>query len=93
MKTSRSVQFGVFVSSLIVASQCTGAQQKPTVPAPPTVQKAHETAAELQQLVAPIALYPDALVADVLAAAGYPALVQTWQQPLTVSPGIRAQKR
>jgi uncharacterized protein DUF3300 len=37
---------------------------------PPPVQ---QTPQELQQLVAPIALYPDALVAQILAAATYPA--------------------
>jgi hypothetical protein len=38
----------------------------------PPVQEAPETPAQLQQLVAPIALYADALVAQVLAAATYP---------------------
>lgn len=36
------------------------------------VQSAPETPEQLQQLVAPIALYPDALVAQILAAATYP---------------------
>jgi uncharacterized membrane protein YgcG len=36
------------------------------------VQSAKQTPAQLQQLVAPIALYPDALVAQILAAATYP---------------------
>src|SRR3989441_3869686 len=48
-------------------------------PAPP----AQQSPQELQQLVAPIALYPDALVAQVLAASTYPAeIVQTdrWMQ-------------
>ena len=36
------------------------------------VQAAHQTPEQLQQLVAPIALYPDALVAQILAAATYP---------------------
>ena len=39
---------------------------------PPAVQPAQVTAEQLQQLVAPIALYPDELVAQVLAAATYP---------------------
>ena len=34
-----------------------------------------ETSEQLQQLVAPIALYPDALVAQILAAATYPTQV------------------
>src|SRR5207248_7163520 len=46
----------------------------------PTVQQSPE---ELQQLVAPIALYPDALVAQILAAATYPTEVveaERWMQ-------------
>jgi len=37
-----------------------------------TAQPAQQTPAELQQLVAPFALYPDALVAQILAASTYP---------------------
>ena len=36
-------------------------------------QAAQQTPEELQQLAAPIALYPDALVAQILAASTYPA--------------------
>jgi uncharacterized protein DUF3300 len=39
---------------------------------PPPVQAAQQTPEQLQQLVAPIALYPDALVGQILAAATYP---------------------
>jgi hypothetical protein len=39
------------------------------------VQAAQPTPAQLQQLVAPIALYPDALIAQILAAATYPEQV------------------
>ena len=38
----------------------------------PQVQAAHQTPEQLQQLVAPIALYPDSLVAQILAASTYP---------------------
>jgi hypothetical protein len=44
-------------------------QSKEQAQAPP----AQQSAEELQQLVAPIALYPDALVAQILAASTYPA--------------------
>jgi hypothetical protein len=40
--------------------------------AQPPVQAAQQTPERLQQLAAPIALYPDALVAQILAAATYP---------------------
>src|SRR5260370_30698392 len=48
-------------------------------PAPPVKQSPQE----LQQLVAPIALYPDALVAQVLAASTYPTQIveaERWMQ-------------
>jgi uncharacterized membrane protein YgcG len=49
---------------------------EPFAPAAPDVaQSAVQSPGELDQLVAPIALYPDALVAQVLAAATYPAEV------------------
>jgi hypothetical protein len=45
-------------------------QADPISPSPP--QAAQESPEQLQQLVAPIALYPDALIAQILAAATYP---------------------
>lgn len=48
-----------------------------------TNEPAPKTAEELQALVAPIALYPDALVAQILSAATFPdqvALAQNWVQ-------------
>ncbi len=51
-------------------------EQSPASPAKPSPK-------ELQQLVAPIALYPDALVAQILAAATYPTQVveaERWMQ-------------
>ena len=51
-------------------------EKSPTPPAQPSAQ-------ELQQLVAPIALYPDALVAQILAASTYPTQIveaDRWMQ-------------
>ena len=51
--------------------------------APPATQSAPLAAAALQQLVAPIALYPDALVAQILAASTYPSEIveaDRWRQ-------------
>jgi uncharacterized membrane protein YgcG len=48
-----------------------------------TTQPSQQTAAELQQLVAPFALYPDALVAQILAASTYPTQIveaERWLQ-------------
>ena len=42
---------------------------------PSATQPAPETLTQLQQLVAPIALYPDELVAQILAASTYPAQI------------------
>jgi hypothetical protein len=53
---------------------------------PPPPQATQQTAEQLQQLVAPIALYPDALVAQILAAATYPAQIveaDRWMQQHT----------
>jgi hypothetical protein len=52
-------------------------------PAPAPTTPAQQTPQELQQLVAPIALYPDALVAQILAASTYPAEIveaDRWMQ-------------
>jgi hypothetical protein len=58
--------------------------------APPPPQAAKQTPEQLQQLIAPIALYPDALVAQILAAATYPAEVveaDRWMQQNSGSKG------
>jgi hypothetical protein len=64
----------LFLSCCLVLVTAPGgfaAQPDQSVP-PPPVQAAQQTPEQLQQLVAPIALYPDALVAQILAAATYP---------------------
>src|SRR5437016_12196825 len=68
------VQFTVQAGSYTSASQ---SGQQPQGPA------AGQTPQELQQLVAPIALYPDALVAQILAASTYPTEIveaDRWMQ-------------
>ena len=62
---------------LLAVSASTGAvgqtyQSTPTTAAPSAPGVALQTPAQLDALVAPIALYPDALVAQVLAASTYP---------------------
>jgi Protein of unknown function (DUF3300) len=78
-------------SSLVLATAPQGfayqeAQSSPpsgqTAP-PPSSQAAKQTPEQLQQIVAPIALYPDALVAQILAAATYPDEIgeaERWMQ-------------
>src|SRR3981081_2599801 len=64
----------LFLSCCLLLSTTPGAfaDQTDQATAPPPVVAAQQTPAQLQQLVAPIALYPDALVAQILAAATYP---------------------
>src|SRR6266481_714146 len=64
----------LFLSGCLLLTTAPGAfaDQAPQPEAPAPVQAAQQTPAQLQQLVAPIALYPDALVAQILAAATYP---------------------
>jgi hypothetical protein len=61
---------------IFVTSSCsTAAIQDAQVATAPAVQPAQVNPQQLQQLVAPIALYPDELVAEVLAASTYPTEV------------------
>jgi len=55
------------------------AQQPPSVPLPPE---------QLQQLVAPIALYPDALVAQILAASTYPTQIVEAERFIQQNPDL-----
>jgi hypothetical protein len=66
-----------FASALIfVTSGCSTVATQDAQAAPaPGVQSAQVNPQQLQQLVAPIALYPDELVAEVLAASTYPTEV------------------
>ena len=85
------------------------AAQEPASPSDESpMQSAAPTPAELQQLVAPIALYPDELVAQILAGATYPEQIveaDRWMQQhgglkgqqlaleVDKEPGIRASRR
>jgi uncharacterized membrane protein YgcG len=76
--------------SLLLASAQVGcASQAPQADTPPTAEAASPSSQaaeaawspdELSQLVAPIALYPDALVAQILAAASYPGEIDDADQ-------------
>ncbi len=65
------IAFSLCLVSTTVTGSVNTAEQSSSQAQVPT-QAAQQTAAQLQQLVAPIALYPDALVAQILAAATYP---------------------
>ena len=62
--------------------------------APPEQQRpqsAQLTPAQLQDLVAPIALYPDALVAQILAASAYPTQIVEAERFLQQNPGLKGE--
>jgi hypothetical protein len=71
----RSVALLLSVLLVLVTAPEGFAYQTEHSAAPPPPQAAQQTPEQLQQLVAPIALYPDALAAQILAAATYPAEV------------------
>jgi len=69
------------VSTALAFLLCVGTMPIDAQQSAPTGQGAPLSAQELQQLVAPIALYPDALVAQILGAASFPdqiAFVVDW---------------
>jgi uncharacterized membrane protein YgcG len=66
------------------AQDATG--QAPAAAAPAYTQQTPE---QLQQLVAPIALYPDSLVAQILAAATFPEQVVEADRWLQANPGVK----
>jgi hypothetical protein len=74
----------VLIVSLAIATTPVGyADQTDTSSTQASIQDAHQTPNQLQQLVAPMALYPDALVAQILAASTYPTEVveaDRWMQ-------------
>jgi len=74
----------ITLTTPIDASAALAMQSQPAAPASEySGQGAPQTAAELQGLVAPIALYPDALVAQVLGASTFPdqvAIADNWLQ-------------
>ena len=76
LKRSRQAQAFLVCGFLALASMQSGcASEAPQPDTQRTADVAQQSPEELDQLVAPIALYPDALVAQILAAASYPTEV------------------
>jgi hypothetical protein len=67
------------------------APQYPNQPYPNQQQYAQLSAEQLQQLVAPIALYPDALVAQILSAAAYPTQIVEADRFVKENPDLKGQ--
>ncbi|HWF39480.1 MAG TPA: DUF3300 domain-containing protein [Candidatus Acidoferrales bacterium] len=66
-------------------------QPPPQGQAPPAPPYAQQTPEQLQQLVAPIALYPDSLVAQILAAATFPEQVVEADRWVQAHPDLKGQ--
>src|SRR5712672_2985084 len=88
----RSLSF--FLSTCLLLSTTPGAfaDQTDQAAAPPPVVAAQQSPEQLQQLVAPIALYPDALVAQILAAATYPDQIVEADRWLQQHPDLKGQQ-
>jgi uncharacterized membrane protein YgcG len=90
LKQSLSVALSCY---LVLMTSSAGLAQQAISPATQTpVEVAPQTPQQLQQLVAPIALYPDALVAQILAAATYPDQVVEADRWMEQNPGLQAQQ-
>ncbi len=71
------------------ASAYQNSDPSPQYPSQNQPEPAQLTAQQLQELVAPIALYPDALVAQILAASAYPTQVVEAQRYLQENPNLK----
>lgn len=83
-----------FVAAMVGVPSLSMAQE--TVPAvaigsPASIQAERLTSAQLSDLVAPVALYPDALLSQILVASTYPLEVVQAQQWLQRNDGLRGQ--
>src|ERR1051325_9563167 len=78
---------------IVVTSGCeaVAVQEAQQGQAPP-VQPAQISPEHLQQLVAPIALYPDALVAQILAASTYPTEIVEADRWMQSHPGLKGEE-
>ncbi len=84
---------GICMSTMAVCTPAFAQSQPSAQGAPPPAgdepQPSHLTPEQLQQLVAPIALYPDALVAQILAASAYPTQIVEANRFLQQNPNLQ----
>jgi uncharacterized membrane protein YgcG len=73
----------------LYAMAALGGQNQAPPPAPEQPPPAQLTPQQLQELVAPIALYPDALVAQILAASAYPTQIVEADRFLQDNPNLK----
>jgi hypothetical protein len=86
------VTFGLLAAPVFCAAQYQDAPPPDQASAEQTqVQASPMSPDQLQQLVAPIALYPDSLVAQILAASTYPTQIVEAGRWLQANPGLQGQ--
>ena len=74
------------------ANQSSPGAAQATVPTPPAPPHSQQTPAQLQQLVAPIALYPDSLVAQILAGSTFPEQIVEANRWLQAHPDLEGRR-
>ena len=89
--TSAPVESQSQLPNAPVANSQQGPDGAPAGPIQPEAAPAPLTPEELDQLVAPIALYPDALVAQVLAASVHPAEIVEADRWIEANPNLKGQ--
>jgi Protein of unknown function (DUF3300) len=88
----QSLAFLLVVSLAFVTTPVGFADQTNPTSTPAPVQSAQPTPEQLQQLVAPIALYPDELVAQILAASTYPTEVVEADRWIQAHPDLKGKQ-
>lgn len=85
-----AIGLGPIQSRALPSGQDAPPPQSPA-PAPDQPHPSQLTPQQLQQLVAPIALYPDALVAQILAASAYPTQIVEAERFLQQNPDLKGE--
>jgi len=88
----QTLAFLLVISLVLTTAPAGFASQTDGAPAPAPIQPAQQTPDQLQQLVAPIALYPDALVAQILAASTYPTEIVEADRWMEQHPDLKGQQ-
>jgi len=94
MKFFKTLRFGIVALTVTFTSGAVRMQAVQQQQAPPPQMQGQPPSAplapeQLQQLVAPIALYPDALVAQILAASTYPTQIVEAERFIQQNPGLQ----
>ena len=95
MKVSGRISMFLLCSSIVLgclqgcASQAAQADTQSAAPEPLSAPLPQQSTQELEQLVAPIALYPDPLVAQILAAATHPSEIVEADRWLQQNPDLK----